>query len=256
VLSAKISMNIDDMTVEVREGLSHGLRAPTVEGSAEYKEQLQDMLILCRGGTADAGYTSEVMSILHKYAPGRQLDVDALRTVGFPSWLSVINFVKDDKCVHMGLIVHELVTKKFQAPAKKSADFIDGEGGVGFYTRLMERMKRALEKAFDEKYFHKSRRPLQYLRDHLGMQSAMANVHYAHPGHWRYPAGHGVKFATVYDYVTDSYELTDEQENAVFSICYIAAMARSGAGVHLPEDNVASWSLIRNCDIDEKYKES
>jgi len=178
-----------------------------------------------------------------------------LRQVGFGNWADVIKFVKDDKCVHLGLMVHELVTKTYQAKPKQDVDFIDGEGGVGFYTRLMERMKVYLEKAFDEKYFHKSTRPLQYLRDHIGLNAALANVHYEHPGHWRYPAGHGAKFATVYDYVTESYQLTNAQENAVFTICYVASMARSGGGVHLPEDNAASWSLIDGRDIDTKYKE-
>lgn len=251
-------MNIDEMTVEVRAGKSHGLRAPTVEGSPEYMQQLADMLALCRGAKpCMKGYSDDVMDLLHKYAPNREaLDFSGLKEIGFDSWRDLVLFVENDKCVHMGLLVHKLVTEVYGAKPKKDQGFIDGEGGIGFYTRLMERMDRGLEKAFDEKYHHKSRRPLQWLRDHLGIESAMANVHYAHPGHWRYPAGHGMKFAVVYDYVTDSYELDSDQENSLFTILYAASMARSGGGVHLPEDNVASWSMVRGCDIDTKYKEA
>lgn len=250
-------MNTNDMTVEARDGKSHGLRAPTELGSADFLEQLDDMLALCEGAKpTSSGYSHEVMNILHKYAPGRTIDLNALFEAGLGDWKAAVDFVKDDKCVELGVIIHKLVTEVYGAKPKKDADFIDGEGGVGFYTRLMSRMKRALEKAFDEKYHWKAPRPLHYLMDVIGPKAAMRNVHYGHPGHWRYPAGHGVKFATVYDYVTDSYELTPEQENGVFSVCYVVSMARSGGGVHLPEDNCAAWSLVATCDIDKKYKEN
>ena len=239
-------MNIDEMTVEQREGKSHGLRAPTVEGSPEYIEQLADMMRLCRAARPTVGgYTSECIETLAKYAPDHTLDFAGLNAIGFGSWYSLVQFVKDDDCIQLALLTRRLVANTWGAPVVKDQDFINGEGGLGFYERLVDRMKRHLEKAFDEKWHHKARRPLQYLRDVIGIDAAMSNVHYAHPAHSRYPAGHGVKFAVSFDYIMDSYTLTQEQINQVFTIFYAASMARSGGGVHLPEDNVASWSLVR-----------
>lgn len=248
-------MNIDSMTVEQRTGQSHGLRAPMVEGSPEYLEQLADMMTLCRAASpAIGGYSPQCITLLKKYAPDHTLDFRGLTSLGFGSWHSLVQFVKDDDCIQLALMARRLVAQVWGAPVVKDQDFINGEGGLGFYERLVDRMKRHLEKAFDEKWLHQARRPLQYLRDVIGIDAAMANVHYAHPAHPRYPAGHGVKFAVSFDYIMDSYELTETQVNQVFTVFYAASMARSGAGVHLPEDNVASWSLVANRAIG-KYKD-
>lgn len=244
--------NIDAMTVEQRTGKSHGLRAPTAEGSPEYLAQLADMMALCRAASPSVGgYSPDCIKLLQKYAPDRKLDFAGLNAIGFGSWHSLVMFVKDDDCIQLGLLVRRLVANVWGVSAFKDQDFINGEGGLGFYERLTDRMKRHLEKAFDEKWHHKARRPLQYLRDVIGMDAAMHNVHYPHPPHPRYPAGHGVKFAVSYDYIMDSYNLTQAQADQVFTIFYAASMARSGAGVHLPEDNVAAWSLVRTRAIGE-----
>lgn len=250
-------MNIDKMTVEQRTGRSHGLRKPTVEGSPEYIGQLADMMRLCRAARPTVGgYTVDCVYTLAKYAPGHTLDFAGLNAIGFGSWHSLVQFVKDDDCIQLAMLVRRLVANTWGVQPNKDLDFINGEGGIGFYERLVDRMKRHLEKAFDEKWLHQARRPLQYLRDTIGIDAAMANVHYAHPAHPRYPAGHGVKFATSFDYIMDSYTLSPEQINQVFTIFYVASMARSGGGVHLPEDNVASWSLVRTRAIGNYMEKS
>ena len=77
----------------------------------------------------------------------------------------------------------------------------------------------------------------------------MAN--YIHPGHNRYPAGHGVKFYESADAAIDAFGLEGAIRNVVIFLAYVDAMGRSGIMVHLPEDNIAGGAL---CGLKEFKK--
>jgi len=86
-------------------------------------------------------------------------------------------------------------------------------------------------------------RPLIALEQALGAAAAGCLVNYVHPGHWSYPAGHGAKFFEVVDLSRDTWDLTEVQDSIILTASYVLAMARSGGGVHFPEDNIASGYL-------------
>lgn len=239
-------MNIDSMTVEQREGKNHGLVPPTLPGDPKFAENLGEVIILCQE-TKEEGFSPKVKEIITKYSD-RELDYSMLEDLGY-DWDSLVQFVKDDKCIEAGLVCHKYVTDVMKLEPKTDRDFIDGEGGIGFYDRLVDRQKRVLEKAFNCKWKFKAKRPLQHLRDYMGEEAARRCVVYQHPGHWAYPAGHAAKFAATYDAFCDSYKVDDINDTKIFTTLFVAGCARSGGGVHFMEDNVASWSLVKGREI-------
>lgn len=243
-------MNIDSMTVEKRDGKNHGLKKPTDPKSSAFSVRLGEVVILA-SECKEEGFSDKVVQILENYA-GCNLNFEMFNKLNM-SWNDCVYFVKDDKCIEAALIAHKYVTQYIQAPTKVGRDFIDGDSGIGFYTRLIDRQKRALEKAFDCKWYFKARRPLQHLRDMVGEESALRLVNYAHPAHWTYPAGHGAKFAASFDAFDDAYELTANDLEMLFTFFFVLSCARSGGGVHFMEDNVASWSLVKGREIGD-YK--
>lgn len=231
-----------EMTVEKREGKSHGLKPPSAKWSQEYKDQLQQVVHLCTD-TKHSGYTDRVQRILWDNAPVKPEGVDITELMtefGHPNWSDVCEFVKDDECIEFFLMLVKFL-KKRGVEYRKNRDFID-EGGFGVYRRYIDRAERTLNQAFDEKYLHEETRPLEDLLDLTGIDfSAMAD--YVHPGHHRYPAGHGAKFYEAADHAADAFVLSENLRKIVIFISYIEAMGRSGILVHLIEDNIAGGYL-------------
>lgn len=233
-----------EMTVEKRVGKSHGLKAPSVIGSDEYKKQLQDVVHLCTD-TKHSGYTDRVQRILWHYAPVKPVDTDITELMtefGHPNWADACEFVKDDECIEFFTMLVKFL-KKRGVPYRKNRDFID-EGGFGVYRRYIDRAERTLEQAFDEKYFWEESRPLEDIFNATGVDfSGMAD--YVHPGHYRYPAGHGAKFYEAADHACDAFAIPKDSNlrKIVIFIAYVEAMGRSGILVHLIEDNVAPGYL-------------
>lgn len=171
---------LPEMTVEKREGKSHGLLPPSPVGSDDFNQQLFDMQVLIRG-VNDSRFSKETLSVLEKYAPFEMSPVaDTLQKFGFYDWQECVEFVKDDLCVDFGRRV-----LKYASAEKLTTTFI--HSNVVFFKRLMERMERTLQKCFDEKYYHRHQRPLSYMVDMHG-ENARCMVNYTHPGHWAYPA--------------------------------------------------------------------
>lgn len=226
---------LPEMTVEKRDGKSHGLVAPAEIGSEDHAEQLFDMQVLVRG-VNDFRFSQETTSVLEKYAPFEMSNVEVtLGKFGFFDWSDCVDFVKDDLCVDFGRRVLQYANEE-----GLTTTFI--HSNVVFFKRLMERMERTLQKCFDEKYHHKYQRPLAYMIDQHG-ENAQCMVNYTHPGHWAYPAGHGGKFFETVDLARDFWDLDERQDKEILTAAYVLAMARSGGGVHYPRDNVASGAL-------------
>lgn len=237
-----------EMTVEKREGKSHGLKSPTPKWTPEYKAQLQDVLYLCMD-SKHPGYSNRVQEILWKHAPVKPENVDITELMtefGHPNWSDVCEFVKDDECIEFFLMLVKFL-KKRGVEFRKNRDFID-EGGTGLYRRYLVRLDHkehgTLEQAFDEKYLHEETRPLEDLYELTGLDfSGMAD--YTHPGHFRYPAGHAAKFYEAADHACDAFaiEKTSNLRKIVIFLAYAEAMGRSGILVHLIEDNIAAGYL-------------
>jgi len=117
---------------------SHGLRAPSEPGTAEYKKQLSDMLELCQGAkvstTGGHPWPTRVIEILKEHAPFDLHDVSfALLKFGFMSWRDCVSFVMDDNCDDFA----SLVLKYSQAEGvqhSRNRGFIDGDG-IGYKRR-------------------------------------------------------------------------------------------------------------------------
>lgn len=251
-------MTLPDMVVEQRVSTTaHGLIPPAVIGSTDYEIQLSDMIVMVDAAKAPANKTRPVrwplaaLGALARYAP-TEIDIaqthTALRQFGFYSWKNCVEFVMDDNCDDFASIVLRW-TQENSIPHADDLGFIDGDG-TGFLTTYLKELNNkgagargTLEKAFDAKYFYQHRRPLEILKDRMGEEAALCQVNYVHPGHWAYPAGHGVKFFSVVKVVRDMWQLTPEQDQALLVAAYVLAMARSGGGVHYPRDNAASGYL-------------
>lgn len=231
-----------EMTVEKREGKSHGLRPPVQKGTPEYNKQLQDVLHLCMD-SKHSGYTDRVQRILYHYAPVDLNGItitDLMTEFGHPNWSDVCDFVKDDECIEFFVMLVKFL-KNRGIEYRKNRDFID-EGGFGVYRRYIDRAERTLEQAFDEKYLHEESRPLEDIFADTGLDfSGMAD--YVHPGHYRYPAGHGAKFYEAADHACDAFAVSDNERKMVIFLAYVEAMGRSGILVHLIEDNIAPGYL-------------
>lgn len=243
-----------EMTVELnskRKDTNHGIKPPSVEGSEEYLIQLQDTIYLCEQ-TKFNGFTQLTKDILYKYAPIELIGIEIENLFEsfnkyakiFNSWSDVCNFVKDDECLHYAIYKFAWY-KQLGLELKKDKGFIDGTG-TGIYSSYTQRTDYALEEMFDIKHHYKARRPLEYIYDKTKIDmSPMAS--YIHPGHYRYGAGHGVKFFETTDVGADWYELDIYRMWSIF-LDYILAMGRSGILVHLPEDNLVSGAV---CDLPE-----
>lgn len=251
------------MTVELRSSMTaHGLKPPSVEGTTRHSEQLSDMLELCQGAkqssTFDASNASSKMGslwpervkeILEKHSPFSLSNIDrTLREFGFNSWSSCVDFVMDDNCPEFALIVLRWGQHN-GLQHQQNNGFIDGDGTgytLEYLTRLASKSvnRGSLEKAFDAKYYYKQRRPLVILSEKLGEEAASCLVNYVHPGHWAYPAGHSTKFFQVVELAKDYWILSDEDYSKLLTAAYVLSMARSGGGVHFPEDNVAGGYIV------------
>lgn len=245
---------LPEMTVEKRDSkTAHGLYPPIQPDTPEYLKQISDMLELCQGAKVNAGpneghWPERVIEILQEHAPFQMHDVElSLSRFGFYGWSDCVRFVMDDNCDDFASLLLRY-TQREKIPHKDNKGFIDGDG-IGFKRRYIDRLGRkgdspgSLEKAFDAKYFFKQARPLVALQEILGPDAANCMVNYIHPGHWAFPAGHGAKFYEAADLARDTWDLSEVQDDIILTASYVLAMARSGGGVHFPEDNIASGYL-------------
>jgi len=261
-----------DMTVEFRESeTAHGLRPPIPPGTSNFEEQLQDTIQLASCSWEDH-WCPTVVKILEKYSPVC-LDIEeenrddymlascsskkCMRAkplmdnkIHIPflmsyfgvkeGWKEVCDFVRDDECIEFAVLVAKFC-KAQGFKVRKDRDFIDGEG-VGFYRRYTERLERCMEKCFDAKYFFAEERPLEVLYAKTGVDfSTIAD--YIHPGHNRYPAGHGTKFYEAVDLAYDTWDMSEAFRDLLIIIAFVYSMGRSGILVHLPEDNIVAGAL-------------
>lgn len=249
-------MTLPEMTVELRTSTTaHNLKAPVPVNSPDFEAQLSDMIEFVDGAKTRANkvpaerWEARVIELLGKYAPFTMTNPkEALAEFGFYSWAECVEFVMDDNCDDFASIVLRW-TQKNAIPHAESLGFIDGDG-TGFKTEYLHELNNkgtgelgTLEKAFDAKYYYKRHRPLVELSDRMGSDAAHCMINYVHPGHWAYPAGHGVKFFSTVKVVRDRWVMSAAQDNVLLTAAYVLAMARSGGGVHYPRDNTASGYL-------------
>ena len=232
-----------EMTVEKRDGQNHhNLRPPVKVGTDEYREQMQDTLVLA-GFCESNDWPENVVSLLTKYSPVGALEniknaIVIIEEMGYGGWKGVCDFVRDDECIEFFLALVKYCRKRFKVLPEKNIGFINAQG-YGIYERHIDRAKRTLEQTFDQKYYFEAERPLETLFNQTGCDHSSI-AQYIHPGHFRYPAGHGAKFYEAVDTVFDEFDIPKGDKVDLILAAYIAAMGRSGILVHLPEDNIAS----------------
>lgn len=231
-------MKYPEMRVEMREGKSHGLKPPVKIGSKEHQEQLQDTVELCEA-QYDEDWSDIVIEKLIKYSPfptNRGQIISVMFDLGFNTWQEICDFVRDDECIEFMARVSKYCKKYKLKYKKQEKDFLKGQG-LGVYIRYLDNLERASQQSFDAKWFFKSKRPLVDIYETSGLDlSCIAN--YVHPGHFRYPAQHSVKFYKAIDTADNEWELGNYRIKLILG-AYIASMGRSGILVHLPEDNLA-----------------
>lgn len=233
-------MNLPDMTVEERPGKSHGLKPFTPHDSAEFKQELQDVIELVEAAKREGWPSKEIVKHFPFTVRGQLPEIMA--EFGFRSWSQSTMFVKSDECIEFFTLACKWAKRKGLKTQKKwERGFIDGDG-IGVYSEYSRQVKTVLEKAFDEKYFQKRVRPLVELNNMTGMDCSV-QTNYVHPGHWSYPAGHGAKFFTVVKVLSELYHLDKNEYNHLLTAASTLAMARTGGGVHYPVDNMASGYL-------------
>lgn len=244
------------MFVEERDvNNTHWLNAPIRPWDDGYEQQLSSYILLMEWAKVE-GWTWEVLEELTRYLPedlkeyGSQIpkivehfNVDRYEFFG---WADIVDFVRDDECVEFAVIAKKWISREW-IKVKNDLWFIDGTG-TGHYERYMDRLNRkweslwVLEKAFDAKWTFKMKRPIIELSERAGIDMTPI-MPYMHPWHRAFPAGHGAKFFGVVKQIIDTYDLTPMQRIYLIVWAYVFAMARTGWGVHLPQDNYASAYL-------------
>lgn len=238
-LTAKVRTEFSSGDVERREGRTHGLPEPIRPGDEGFQEQLRDTLILCQAAKLDAEpWPEEVKTVLLRHWVGVQNGTNvfqiehAAKQIGFSSWREIVDFVRDDECIDGLRLLLPWVRSRYDRHEVEG--FIDG-GGVGDYDRYTDRLRYQLQETFDEKWHWMLPRPEEVMEDMTGCREIGV---YPQPGHPSYPAGHGRKFATVDQYLNDHFCLDDYGRFVVRAATYLLAMARTGGGVHYPQDNL------------------
>lgn len=241
-------IKLPEMTVEKRNSqTAHGLRRPSLPGSDIFEQQLRHVLEFVEAAKMTAGYPTELLDMYSDIRPLTLSYSSALESFGFSSWKQCVVFVKDDECNEFFVRVAKWAKSEgieFQKHAELEG-FIDG-GGLGIHNHYLKITKEILEKGFDAKYYYhkmlKTKRPLEHYLDRLGFVCP-ALFNYVHPGHPRYPAGHSCKFFAALVAAESIWKLSRRQRTVIMVAAYVLSMARSGGGVHLPEDNLAGGYL-------------
>lgn len=227
------------MTVEKngREFSNHGVKPPSIVGSPEFQEQMQDSIRLCTG-VSRGSWNPDVLRILDKYNP-TDVPVQDIRSLmadfGHHSWGSICHFVKYDECIEF----YPKLIKYAKKVGLKINDGIEGDfsdDSISIYKRYLKELERTTKKAFDVKYFYESERLLVTLFKQTGVDfSSMAG--YVHPGHFRYIAQHANKFFTGVEMIKKEYTSSPHFDELFECIAWVESMGRTGILVHLIEDN-------------------
>lgn len=235
------NMQLPEMTVEQRVGQSHGLPAPDLSAENIAKQKAQ--VLTLNDDAKQSFWPQSTIDILKEYIP---IDIEddeisnAIKEVfGFKSWKETSRFVVDDMCSEFFNIALKYCLKNKQTEVNDMG-FIDGSG-IGYLTAYKDRLHVTINQCFDEKYFHKTRRPRKWFLDEGVDLAGVANA--MHPGHWSYPAGHGTKFLTVIEVLRTVFTMSEECDRNLFIAACVGGMARSGSLIHWPMDNLVGGKL-------------
>lgn len=93
---------------------------------------------------------------------------------------------------------------------------------------------KALNHAFDVKYFYKAKRPEQYV---MVAPCVLCENEAGAPMHPAYPAGHGATSGSAQAVINKYFDLDSQMSLKVHDACYQFAHWRTLLGVHFREDN-------------------
>lgn len=120
-----------------------------------------------------------------------------------------------------------------RSPKQCGVDFL---GLVGLDRRVSMAVEDALIEAFQAKYYFKQPRPSHHFRAGTLVESAPC------PAHWSYPAGHGAIFGAIAE-VWATHTISRWSADDLRDSAHQLAHARTGRGVHWPEDNKAGVAV-------------
>lgn len=232
---------LPEMTVEKREGKSHGLPKPDTSDKNLFHELGQ--AIKLNGDAKEPFWKESTLQCIKAYSPV-DISYDEIKDYtqkifGFRHWSEVTEYVQNDMCSEFFNVCLKYCLSQKETHVK-NLDFIDGSG-IGYLGAYRDRLKETLEKAFDEKYYHKVARPLVFAMS-KGMD-IVDNANYIHPGHYSYPAGHGTKFFTVVEVLRSVFDLSEDCDRALYVVAVVFSMGRTGSLIHYPMDNLVGGYL-------------
>lgn len=229
------------MTVEQRVGQSHGLPDPDL--SAENMAKQIKETVALNNDAKYMGWRESTLDILQEYIPidvtHDEIRMSVREVFGFNNWKECAVYVQKDMCSDF---FNRCLSYCLDEQEVQLIDqgFIDGSG-IGYLGVYRDRLKVTLEQCFDEKYFHKVKRPLEHL---LGVGVDLVDTaNFLHPGHWSYPAGHGTKFLTTIEVLRSVFTMSDRCSNILFIAACVLSMGRSGNLIHHPMDNLIGGKL-------------
>lgn len=236
------------MTIDKREGKSHGLRSPLVEGSPEYIEQVQDAIYIA--ADAPKGMTERLVKVLDKYCPVEHEvtyqemidDINTCWVYKIDSYKDIGKLVLNDECLDMFSLMVKIAKQKGLKSTTQKDVFIKGDG-VARYRRALDSQERTLDKVFDEKYLREQKRILVWLFEKTGIDFTPFVDDKVHPGHFTWPAGHDGKGSEAVDQLAREFELNDYWRRYFIKFKHMLVMARCVFLIHKPEDNCASGYL-------------
>ena len=145
------------------------------------------------------------------------------------------NVVHMDNPLDLGKAIHAWLLRNNYRPILSTTT-----GHVEFLDNVCEAMRimtnyvtDALDKSFAVKYYYGVARPEEVLSYNMTYYSEGC------PTHPSFPAGHGAAAGGTAKYFLDYFDLDSDAIFVVRTSAYIWAMARSLAGVHYAQDNLA-----------------
>lgn len=123
---------------------------------------------------------------------------------------------------------------------------VDFYGNVlGDNENLWDKLRTAIRKGFQAKYFFGVARPEEYISAKSGFDMKGLITFYPEgcPPHPSYPAGHSCASGATGKFVIDNFKLTHKQKQEIRSACYLWGQFRTFAGVHYADDNIAGLKI-------------
>lgn len=232
--------------VDPRIGKRNGLFAPSFPGDSNFEKELAEVVAVrmsvLRGEMPKWFFEryniqAELTPVIAREA---QFTADLL---GVSLAEGLADLVRMDSPTDLGRIL----IRHLAGEGVKLNDPVDHVGFIETHVQTLDIVGKvvhaALEAAFEAKYFFGRPRPGAVMIEREPALAAEVFAQYNWPYHPAYPAGHGAAAGATLAALIHVFDLTDEQELMALNSCAQFAMARTHAGMHYANDNIAGMIL-------------